>query len=234
MKFTLEEFNFLPSTNLYLKENAKDFLEGQVIVAKEQTGGRGRLGRTFFSPKNGLYFSVLICPKTVEDSLFLPIIAGIAVARGIKNLTGVLPKLKWPNDVLLNKKKICGILAEGTADGKVIMGIGINLGASRSYFDSLNLSHVSSILVETKKEPDRLELLNSILSEFDILLSSPKEEVIKLYRVLCITLGQIITTSTNLSAVAMDITPKGELIVKTQDNKIQILNSGEVSISGMY
>jgi len=234
MKFTITEFDSLPSTNSYLKERAADFPIGQVICAKEQSSGRGRLGRQFTSPESGLYFSVLLRPKSIEETLFLPIIAGIAVARGIQTDTGVLPLLKWPNDVLLDGKKICGMLAEGVADGRVVLGIGINIGASRTYFDKLNLPHVSSILAQTGKKPERLNLLDAVLSELDSLLDKPHEEVLTIYRGLCLTLGQEITASNGICGVAKDISQKGELIVETTEKKMVVLNSGEVSISGMY
>ena len=233
MNFTIMNFDNLLSTNSYLKERTANFSEGQVICAKEQSGGRGRLGREFTSPKSGLYFSVLLCPKTMEESLFLPIIAGIAVARGIHSIIGVLPLLKWPNDVLLGGKKICGILAEAI-DNRVVLGIGVNIGASRSYFDSLDLFHVSSILAQTGREPDRHKLLDAILSELDHLLPTPHEEVLSIYRDLCMTLGREITASGDICGIAKDITLNGELVIEDKHKNVFMINSGEVSISNIY
>ena len=133
------EYDEIDSTNLeakrYAASNSEPLQEIPVFIAKSQTGGRGRLGRSFFSPEEtGLYMSILlpINENLIETDLITPA-AGVAVCRTIEELSTETPKIKWVNDVYINKKKVCGILAEGIIDSKlgkiskVVLGIGINL-----------------------------------------------------------------------------------------------------------
>ncbi|MBI1860053.1 MAG: biotin--[acetyl-CoA-carboxylase] ligase [Deltaproteobacteria bacterium] len=131
-------FDSLDSTNTKAKAVAAEGGElGTVVVAKSQTGGRGRGRRTWHSPEGGLYFSVLLAPRQGRRPTDLPILAGVAIAQAIKE---ILPKatdvsLKWPNDVLVNWKKVAGILCEAVSEGKMntcVVGIGINVNLSQA------------------------------------------------------------------------------------------------------
>src|SRR3984885_10900926 len=124
------------STNVDLLARAADSAlpEGQVLVAEEQTAGRGRLGRTWTSvPGASLTFSVLLRPVTVPAGRggWLPLLAGVAVASAVRSVAGVEAVLKWPNDVLVGDRKLAGILAEQSPDGSaVVIGIGLNVAAA--------------------------------------------------------------------------------------------------------
>lgn len=234
MIFSIQHFDTISSTNLYLKEHASHLPTYQVVCAKEQTAGRGRLGRQFVSPESGLYFSLLLRPDSIEKALIIPIIAGLSTACGLCKMTDVMPELKWPNDVLMHGKKVCGMLAETAPDGSIIMGIGVNLLASRDYFDALHLPHVSSIWLETKRRIDRLALLSAILEQIEYWLSVDTDALMKEYKAHCVTLQKEVTVSTGLCGTAVDIAKNGELIVRDELGALHSLNSGEVSISGMY
>ncbi len=233
MKFFVQHFDQIDSTNIYLKQHVNELPTYQVVCAKEQTNGRGRLGRQFMSPMNGLYFSILLRPQSVEKALLIPFVSGLSVACAIEKLLPCSPVLKWPNDVLLHQKKICGMLAEGVGEA-VIMGIGVNLSASRSYFDAQNLFHVSSLAEETGQTPDRLELLSAILTQMEYWLSQKSDALMAAYKKRCVTLKKSVTTSTGLCGTAVDISSKGELVLREANGQEHFLNSGEVSISGMY
>ena len=129
----IHSFDTLDSTNIMAKELAGQGSElGTVVVARTQTGGRGRGRRQWHSPLGGLYFSVLLTPRQGRRPTDLPIVAGVAMAQAIKDL---LPKakdtsLKWPNDILIDWKKVAGILCEGVSGGRTntcVVGIGINI-----------------------------------------------------------------------------------------------------------
>ena len=127
-------FPVLGSTN----DEARKFLsarEGTVLVADRQTKGKGRLGRKWFSPPGGLYFSVILKPRKAPKDLYkLTILAAVACARAIKSTTGLSAALKWPNDIMLEGKKVGGILTEGATRDKVsgiIIGVGINIARQK-------------------------------------------------------------------------------------------------------
>ena len=142
LKLKLECFESLDSTNTYLKERAKKGApEGTVVIANAQTGGRGRMGRSFCSPPAlGIYMSLLLRPEAKSDCVqSLTAFTAVAVCRAIESLTGLDPEIKWINDIMLNGKKICGILAEAKFSKEAVpdyavLGIGINLLAPQGGF----------------------------------------------------------------------------------------------------
>ena len=160
----------IDSTNLFSKNLINDGAEeGTVVVADVQTGGRGRKNRMWFSPKGGLWFSIILYPNVSPDSgMFVTMLGSISVAQAISELTGLDPEIKWPNDVLINRKKVCGILTEMDIDqGKlksIIIGIGINVN------NQLNeeLQNIATNLKkETNNEISKENLLELILKKFD-------------------------------------------------------------------
>lgn len=166
MKFTILRFDSINSTNTETLNQARQGAdEGLCVVARQQTAGRGRLGRTWISEENaGLYFSLLLRPKI--ENKFLPLLtlmSAVAVSDVLAELFQLKPDIKWANDVHVNDKKICGILAEMAETGKglaVVVGVGINL-------DSANLSSelceiATSIEQETRQKPDADKLLESL------------------------------------------------------------------------
>jgi BirA family biotin operon repressor/biotin-[acetyl-CoA-carboxylase] ligase len=170
------EFEKLESTQKKAKEIAKNSEPWTVVLAKEQTGGYGRKGNFWYSPKGGLYFSVILPKTKIEDLQILTILAAFCVAKILKEDFKLEPFIKLPNDVCVNSKKICGILTENMILGKEvknsIIGIGLNTNIEKFPKDLENVA--TSIKIELKKEVDNKELLKKILEEL-----KEKLEIIK-------------------------------------------------------
>ena len=166
MNFTILHFDTLESTNTEAINQAKRGAdEGLCVIAKKQTAGRGRHGRTWISEENaGLYFSLVLRPKIETRFLSLiTLMTAIAAADTLENLYDLKPDIKWANDIHINDKKICGILAEMSETEKgtaIIVGIGINLKSSN--FPAEIAEIATSIEAETNKKADREELLRSL------------------------------------------------------------------------
>ena len=158
------------STNDYAKEIFDQLKNKTLIVADEQTAGRGRLDRTWFSPKKeALYFSLIIKKNiTIEDLSFLNLISSLSVHKTIKEISGIIPDLKWPNDVYIKKKKIAGILIETIFKTDLltgtIIGIGINLNIKE--FPLALQSKATSLFLETNKETDNQHFLTVFINQF--------------------------------------------------------------------
>lgn len=149
------------STQLLLAPNAS---EGAVAVAEVQSAGRGRLGRTWTAPRGtGLLFSVLLRPRVSGERLpELSLVAGRAVAEAITAVTGLAPSLKFPNDVLLDGRKTCGILAEAR-EGRVVLGIGVNVNQTEDELPLETQTPPTSLRLELGRRVERAELLSEIL-----------------------------------------------------------------------
>jgi BirA family biotin operon repressor/biotin-[acetyl-CoA-carboxylase] ligase len=161
------EFEKLESTQKKAKEIAKEAEPWTVIVAKEQTGGYGRKGNFWYSPKGGLYFSVILPETKIEDLQILTILAAFCIAKILKEDFKLEPFIKLPNDVCVNGKKICGILTENMIFGKEvknsIIGIGLNTNIEKFPKDLENIA--TSIKIELKRKVENKELLKKILEE---------------------------------------------------------------------
>ncbi|MDD3765602.1 MAG: biotin--[acetyl-CoA-carboxylase] ligase [Eubacteriales bacterium] len=227
MKYNVLRFDTVVSTNNTLKKlNAPPWT---VVVANRQTGGKGRNGRSFSSPVGGLYMSIAVNAPTVEEKLFEPVKAAVAVCVTLSKYLNC--RIKWPNDIVSEGKKICGILAEGTGD-KVILGIGVNVNTPAGYFTENNLPHAGSIYSITGKEAPCDEVLNSIIECYQSL--GERSDIINIYRQKSITIGKevkVICANSFYFAKAVGITEKGELEV-VKDGDTILVNSGEVSIRG--
>ena len=143
-------FDRVSSTQDVARKYAEDGRE-VVVVAEEQTGGRGRLGRKWFSPRGGLWFSVVL--RRIETPVTLVCLAaGLAVAEAVEELTGLKPCLKWPNDVLINGRKVCGVLVEGKFTGEklsyLIVGVGLNVNIPLDSFPPSIRGKATSLLNE--------------------------------------------------------------------------------------
>ncbi len=164
----------LESTNKTLKEMAKNGAEeGTVIIAKRQTDGKGRLGRSFCSREGGLYMSLLLKPQIPpEEALQITVCAAVAVAEAIEKICGESPEIKWVNDIFLNGKKICGILTEGAVGSQnskldfAVLGIGINVYMSENGFPE-ELRDIAGVIYEKKTNDDIIpRLTNEIIKSF--------------------------------------------------------------------
>jgi len=240
---TLYWYDSIDSTNTYAKQLAKEgAVHGTVIVAGEQTGGRGRLGRSFSSQKGmGVYLSVILRPNCTADQLMhLTCAAGLAGRNAVERVSGALPEIKWPNDLILGEKKLGGILTELGFRGNVvdyaIVGIGINCCQRKEDFPKELQTIATSLAEQTGKafSPARLAaLLTEELCKMDTLLFDHKAELLAQYRLACSTFGKEITViqgEQKRYATALDIDPDGGLVVKFSDGTKKIVNSGEVSV----
>ncbi len=234
------------STNNEAKRRAQEGApHGSIFVAEEQTGGKGRLGRVWKSPpKTGLWFTLLLRPKASPEQVTnLTLFAGLAVSRAIRSLTGLPAQIKWPNDVVIDGKKVCGILTEMAAEMEsveyVIPGIGVNVN-TESFPEDIAWK-ATSLYLSTGKKWSRATVLQAILREMEELLSRQEEKgtgaVLTEYRENCVTIGKPVSTqrgNIRLSGIAEDITETGELVVRQSNGNQLIINSGEVSVQGIY
>ncbi len=204
--------------------------EGQVLVAEEQTAGRGRMGRSWVSvPGASLTFSVLLRPASVPAARrgWLPLLTGVAVALAVRSVAGVDATLKWPNDVLAGERKLAGILAEQSPDGSaVVLGVGVNVATPA---DALPVSPsglpATSLLAEgapVTREALLPEILRHLERWYLALGADPdpvRSGLHAQYRSLCGTLGRTVRVELpagrELTGVAEDIDPDGRLLIRT-------------------
>lgn len=218
---------------------------GSLFVADEQTGGKGRLGRVWKSPAGtGLWFSVLLRPKAAPEQVTgLTLTAGLSVAKAIQKLTGCKAQIKWPNDVVIGSQKVCGILTEMAAEMEsveyVIPGIGVNVN-TESFPEEIAFK-ATSLYLSTGKKWSRAELLGAILQEMEGLLDRQEQggvqAILEEYRENCVTIGRKVSTqrgNIRLSGIAEDVTEGGELVVRQSNGSQLVINSGEVSVQGIY
>ena len=242
-------FEEVASTNTLLKELGRQGAPGgTVIVADRQTGGRGRLGRTFLSPGDvGVYLSALIRPDCAPTQLMhLTCAVAVAMCDAVENAFGFRPGIKWTNDLVVGTKKLGGILTELGLDPKTgrvdhaVLGIGINCGQSESDFDESIRSIATSARMVTGRDADRNRLIAEMVKALQImdrdLLSSPAA-ILERYRRDCITLGQdvsIVRGDEIRHARALDIDAEGGLVVRYDSGETGTVTSGEVSVRGLY
>ncbi len=236
-------YDCVTSTNDLAKEIVqKDCAAETVIIARKQTAGRGRRGRSFFSPDGtGIYMSIVLRPACPTElfSLLTPA-AAVATAKAMEEVSGKKVDIKWINDIFLEGKKICGILCETSFDNNqnlpsVIVGIGINLCAPREGFPE-DIAEIASSLfgsdIPNEDIPSILcaEIINLLAEYSDALNERP---FIEEYKDRMFLLGKdinVITPNGTYSAVATDIDDDGHLIVTLPDKSINVLNAGEISI----
>ena len=219
-------FDSLESTNEHAKTLIKGAPEGAVILVDQQTGGRGRFGKQWYSPEGGIWMSVILRPL---DPSLITIIAGIAVCRAL-HMNGVLPGIKWPNDIVLNGKKIGGTLTE-IIDKTIILGIGVNLNI-REFPDELEAT-ASSVFLETKKHLEKKMVFDVLCKQLDdcyIMLKQNKvTDLLTEWRHYTILLGQQVVIEMpdkELSGKVLDISRDGALIVMRSDGKIMKVVAG--------
>ncbi|NTW71439.1 MAG: biotin--[acetyl-CoA-carboxylase] ligase [Eubacteriaceae bacterium] len=233
------------STNDLLKEIAKSGgAEGTVVISEEQTKGKGRMGRSFYSPQGqGIYLSILLRPdKSADKAVSITITSAVAVAEAIDKVAGVDTRIKWINDLFLQEKKICGILTEASMEmesGKleyVIVGIGINVN-KKNFRVPEPLEGVIGYISESggiDLPISRNRLIAEILNALEaVYFKDDFSSVLKTYKDKSIVLGKFVEASIDgkLQRVkAMDIDEDGRLIIQKESGDIYKLNSGEVSI----
>lgn len=240
---TVELLQTVDSTNNYLKAlGASGAPQGTVAIAEAQTGGRGRLGRRFDSaPGAGVYLSVLLRPACPPQALMsLTAQAAVATRRAIRTVTGAEAGIKWVNDLVLNGRKLCGILTELSIEAEsglvsyAVVGVGVNCNRAVADYPPELRDTVGSLRSETGTRVDRNALAAAMIRELSALPALDWREE---YRAACVNLGkevQILAPGQPpRTGKALDVGPDAELIVRTETG-VEAVQSGEVSVRGMY
>ena len=244
----IQFFDTITSTNDVLKQMALHGApEGTVLVADSQSGGRGRLGRTFLSPSGvGIYLSVLLRPACMPGELMhLTCASALAACDAIEQAAGFRPGVKWTNDIVYQKRKLAGILTELglNQDGSTayaIIGIGINCTQQPEDFPKELQEIAGSLKMVSEREIDRTLVAAKMIEAFYEMnrgLLEKKSHMISDYRKACITLGQEISVfrnGINRHGRALDVDEDGALLVAYEDGSTETVNSGEVSVRGLY
>lgn len=239
----------IDSTNTECKRQAMAGApHGLAVLSEEQTGGRGRLGRSFQSPKGcGLYLSLLLRPKLPPQEVvdFTAWVA-VAVCDGIEAACGIRPQIKWTNDIVLGGKKLCGILTELGLESEtnslqyLVTGIGVNVNHTPEDFDEEIRSIATSLSMHLGKPVRRAGLAVELLKALDRMYAGfphNKQEYLDRYRSDCLTVGkdvQLITPVSRQEAHALSIDDEFRLVVEFPDGSQKALSAGEVSVRGMY
>ncbi len=230
------------STNALLKEKAAAGApEGTVLIALSQTAGRGRFTRKFFSPSDsGIYMSILLRPRiSAENAALITTAAAVAVAEAAEKLSGGKTAIKWVNDVLIDGKKICGILTEASLNVEsgeldyAVLGIGLNVYEPENGFPD-EIKNIAGAILKERGSGNKSRLAAAVLESFFKYYKDISERrYLKAYRERCIVLGKQISVMSqdgSRSAYALDIDENCRLRVKYPDGKEELLSSGEVSI----
>ena len=246
MDVSVYHYDAVDSTNTQCRRLAAEGVVNAVVTADCQTAGRGRMGRSFQSPAGkGLFFSILWRPDCAPEELLpLTALSAVAVCRAVQRVTGVRPQIKWPNDLVLSGKKICGILTEMSTDldsiRYIIVGIGINVNTPD--FPEDIAATATSLYLESGKSWKRSELIAAIMKRmeqyYEIFLktadlSGLKEE----YESKLANLGRqvkVLAPKQEYCGICRGITDGGELLVEREDGSISQVMSGEVSVRGIY
>jgi len=236
---SVEVLESVDSTNDYAKKKAKELVDGSVIISLEQVKGKGRRGRSFHSGKgDGIYLSIILKPGfEPAKAPFITSIAGAALVNTF-NKFNIQTKVKWPNDVLINGKKVAGILTEMSADMEfieyIVLGVGINVSGLE--FPS-ELKNIATSHKLEGYDVKKLSIIWQFIYEFELLynlyLNENTSEVVNILRNNSSVIGKQINVhymNEVESAIAVDINNQGALIIKTQEGEVKELSSGEISI----
>ena len=228
----------LPSTMAVAREEAQNRApEGTAVIADEQTAGRGRMGRVWRSPKGSIALSVILYP----DVGYLPsliMVASLAVVHSIELVAGLKPQVKWPNDVLIADKKVCGILVESRVRGNIvdysIIGIGVNINLDPAHLGEV-LPPATSLSQELGREVSRQDVVRQLLLETDRLYLSllAGGSVYEEWRDRLVTLGRRVTVTwakTRYEGVAESVDRDGSLLLRRADGSLTRIVAGDVTL----
>lgn len=237
----------MESSNIQAKRLGEDGAEhGTVVITEHQTAGRGRRGKNWVSPVGvNCYFSILLRPDVVVDrASMITLVSALALAKTIQQVTGLDTMIKWPNDVIANGKKLCGILTESSTDleyiNYVVVGIGINI--NQEDFPEEIRDIASSICLENGTQVNRAELLGAFLNSFEryyeiFLGTEDLSRLVDEYNFLLVNRGKevkIVEKNRERILTAIGIDKTGRLLVEDADGKQEAIISGEVSVRGLY
>jgi BirA family biotin operon repressor/biotin-[acetyl-CoA-carboxylase] ligase len=241
LKGPIHHFETLASTNDLAKEmGAKGAPEGTLVVAEGQTAGRGRLGRGWASPPGaGLYVSLLLRPPLPPTEMpQITLTVAVAVARAIRRATGLVPGIKWPNDLLLQGKKVAGILTEMETESDQIryLVVGLGLNINNSEFPTELQATATSLALAGGRTFSRLDILKSWLEEFEDLyerfLAREFPGILEEWKKYTVTLGHPVTVRQGpleISGQALEVAPDGALLIQTGTGEIVRVASGEIA-----
>lgn len=234
----------LKSTNIIAKEKAlhraEGIGEGTLIIAERQSAGKGRLGRKWFSPAGGIWLSVILYPQLSPSYISrITLMTAVAAVKAIKICTQIKSQIKWPNDILINEKKVCGILTEMSAEldiiNWVVVGIGINVNIDHREFPEDIQENTISLKEGSGKEVLRVKLVQTFLQEFEkyyeILKRREFSSILKEWKLYSHTLGRKIRVDTGekiITGEAVDINEEGALILKKEDGELVGILSGTI------
>lgn len=235
------------STNTIAKQMAEEKAEeGTLVVANHQTVGKGRRGRVWSSPKNtGIFMTVILKPRIrPEFASMLTIVAAKVLNDVIREVSGLPCMIKWPNDIVVNGKKICGILTELSAEvdyiNYIVVGIGINV-SMMSFPEELK-DKATSILLETGKNSNRAELVAKTMHCFEryyeeFIQTNTLQPLEEEYNKVLINMNKevkVLSGEESYTGIARGITDKGHLLVEKENHKVEEVYAGEVSVRGLY
>ena len=220
---------------------------GLTVIADHQTGGKGRSGRVWMDePGSNIAMSVLLMPGLGAESMsMLTLVSAIAVAEAIEYRTGLEPKIKWPNDVVINGRKVCGILTElEVAQGKYCLIVGIGVNVNQTYIPEELEDRATSLVNESEMMTlyDRTELVESILEKLEyyyeiFIKKGDMTELAGIYNDMLVNTGREVKLSDpseTIEGIARGIDNKGNLIVEAVDGSLRHIYAGEVSVRGIY
>lgn len=235
------------STNNKAKQLAAcGAIEGTIVISEEQTSGKGRLGRNWVSPKyKGIWMSVILRPDINPMNVAkVTQVAAAAIIEALKEMD-IQAFVKWPNDIVINSKKICGVLTEMSGEinkvNYVVVGMGINANLEEQDFSQEIKNKASSLKVETREEINRKQLVAHILNKFEklydeLILEEKIDTSIKICRENSALIGKevrIIERNKEVIATALDLSEDGKLVVQYKDGRIDEIISGEISVRGL-
>lgn len=244
-QFIGQKIFYFPSLSTTM-EVAKEYVrkgypEGTVIIAGEQTAGRGRKGRTWLSPKGGLYLSLILYPS-IDLLPHLMMFSSLAVVKAIEDVCGLKPQIKWPNDILIKGKKVGGILIESAIQGErvdyAIIGIGLNINLDPSFFPQIS-PFATSLSKELGQEISYLSVVKSLLEELERLYLRLKrgEDIYAEWRGRLEILGKrvkVIGEGLEEEGVVEEIEKDGTLLLRRDDGSILQIPVGDISLTSLY
>ena len=233
-------YPLLESTNKTAKKQALSGAEsGTLIIAEQQTGGKGRLGRTFYSPdKSGVYFSLVLKDKCIlKNSSLITTAAAVAVCRAIEAFGDKSPKIKWVNDIFIDGKKVCGILSEASFSGEenldfVVLGIGINLYPPKDSFPK-DIKDIAGTIFESEQVGIKNQLITEIIKNFFDIIVPDSIDFIDEYQNRMLLIGETVyytQNGENKKAKVLGVDDDCRLKVLLDNGETKLLYSGEITI----
>ena len=228
-------FRTLHSTNTFAKAHEAEH-KSSLIVAESQTAGRGRFDRFFHSGGGGIYMSAVFRSGTADNLQLATVIAALAVVRMISAEADISASIKWPNDILFERRKLCGILTEASVEAEsrrllyLVIGIGLNVNERESDFNGGIADIATSLKMITGRQFNRARLIALILAELHKLLQTDQESILAEYRrhIILDVPVTIKSYTENFTGTAVDIDASGRLIVETENGEHKTVQSGEI------